>query len=48
VGKGAPPENIEIFAMGAENPVASNETAEGRRLNRRVEIDFQTGNETTN
>ncbi len=48
VGKGAPPENIEIFAMGAENPVASNETAEGRRLNRRVEIDFQAGNETTN
>ncbi|WP_054031467.1 AAA family ATPase [Desulfatitalea tepidiphila] len=48
VGKGAPPENIEIFAMGAENPVASNETAEGRRLNRRVEIDFQTGNQTTN
>jgi len=48
VGKGAPPENIEIFAMGAENPVASNETADGRRLNRRVEIVFKTGNETTN
>ncbi len=40
VGKGARPERMRVFAMGQENPIASNETVEGRRLNRRVEIDF--------
>jgi outer membrane protein OmpA-like peptidoglycan-associated protein len=40
VGKGASADNILIFAMGSSNPVASNETAEGRRQNRRVEIEF--------
>ncbi len=40
VGKGASAENILIFAMGSSNPIDSNETAEGRRQNRRVEIDF--------
>lgn len=41
VGKGARPERMQVFAMGPEDPIASNETAEGRRLNRRVEIDFR-------
>jgi general secretion pathway protein A len=40
VGKGARPERLQVYAMGPEDPIASNETVEGRRLNRRVEIDF--------
>jgi general secretion pathway protein A len=40
IGKGARPERLQVYAMGPEDPIASNETAEGRRLNRRVEIDF--------
>jgi general secretion pathway protein A len=41
IGKGAYPKNIEVFAMGADNPIASNNTLEGRKRNRRVEIEFQ-------
>lgn len=40
IGKGVEPENIKIFAMGAQNPIASNDSFEGRRKNRRVEIEF--------
>ena len=40
VGKGASADNIFIFAMGSSNPIASNETTEGRMQNRRVEIAF--------
>lgn len=40
VGKGASPGSIMIFAMGSSNPIASNETPEGRTKNRRVEIEF--------
>lgn len=40
VGKGARADKIQVFAMGAADPVASNESVEGRSLNRRVEIDF--------
>ena len=36
--KGILPSNIEVVGMGSENPIASNETAAGRRKNRRVEI----------
>lgn len=43
-GKGAKPHQIEVFGMGDKNPIASNNTAEGRRLNRRVEIEFSQGN----
>lgn len=40
IGKGVSADNIEIFAMGDASPVAPNDTPEGRRLNRRVEIEF--------
>jgi general secretion pathway protein A len=40
IGKGVAPDNINIFAMGASDPIASNDTQEGRRINRRVEIEF--------
>jgi OOP family OmpA-OmpF porin len=36
VKKGANPANIEATGHGNENPIASNETLEGRRQNRRV------------
>jgi general secretion pathway protein A len=38
VGKGVDPFNIQAEGLGPENPIASNETSEGRRLNRRVEM----------
>jgi len=40
VDKGAVSDKIEVIAMGPENPIASNNTSEGRRQNRRVEIEF--------
>jgi len=39
-GKGVSPSRITAFGLGPENPIASNETAEGRSQNRRVEIEF--------
>ena len=41
IDKGIPAEKIETFGMGPENPIASNETFEGRKLNRRIEIRFK-------
>ena len=38
VGQGVNSANIEIAGMGPDQPVASNETSEGRTRNRRVEI----------
>lgn len=38
--QGAPLERIDVSAYGEANPVASNDTAAGRQLNRRVEIVF--------
>ena len=37
-GPGLSLENFEIMAMGPASPVASNETADGRAMNRRVEL----------
>jgi len=39
-GKGINPTKIKTIGMGPENPMYSNETAKGRRNNRRVEIEF--------
>jgi outer membrane protein OmpA-like peptidoglycan-associated protein len=39
---GVPSDCLSAHAYGEENPVASNETAAGRQLNRRVEIVFAT------
>ena len=40
VGKGGNPMNIETYGLGPENPIATNETPEGRKANRRVELEF--------
>jgi outer membrane protein OmpA-like peptidoglycan-associated protein len=42
VGKGVDPARIVSRGMGPANPIDSNNTLEGRRRNRRVEIQFQT------
>ena len=40
VGKGVDSANIKADGLGPENPIATNKTAEGRRKNRRVEIEL--------
>jgi general secretion pathway protein A len=40
LGKGISPSRVTAVGMGSQNPMASNETAEGRQQNRRVEIEF--------
>ncbi|MCP4672208.1 MAG: AAA family ATPase [Desulfobacula sp.] len=39
LGKGAMPDQMEIKGLGSENPIESNNTAWGRMMNRRVEIE---------
>ncbi len=38
VSKGVPKNNIKSIGRGVDNPIASNDTEEGRALNRRVEV----------
>jgi outer membrane protein OmpA-like peptidoglycan-associated protein len=40
VGKGVDTSKIKAVGLGPENPIASNATAEGRRKNRRVELEL--------
>jgi outer membrane protein OmpA-like peptidoglycan-associated protein len=40
VGKGVDPADIKADGLGPENPIGTNNTAEGRRKNRRVEIEL--------
>ncbi len=40
VGLGVPPDRLSTRAHGEDDPVANNDTAAGRQLNRRVEIVF--------
>jgi general secretion pathway protein A len=39
-GKGVDPENLIAVGLGPKNPIASNDTLEGRQQNRRVEIEL--------
>lgn len=40
LGKGIPSHQLRVQAFGSEKPIASNDTEEGRRMNRRVEIEI--------
>ena len=40
IGKGIESEKIKISGKGPETPIASNETPEGRKVNRRVEVEI--------
>ena len=38
IGQGVDESRLKIIAQGENNPVAENDTKEGRGLNRRVEV----------
>ncbi len=42
VGQGISPAKIKSFGMGSENPTESNATIQGRKANRRIEIELKT------
>ena len=44
VQKGVPASKIQVFGKGPENPIESNATLEGRKKNRRVEIELSLEN----
>jgi outer membrane protein OmpA-like peptidoglycan-associated protein len=41
VGNGVDSKRVFVSGMGPDNPIATNDTPEGRQLNRRVEIKLQ-------
>ncbi len=41
IGKGVAAQRLRTISFGEERPIADNATAEGRRLNRRVEFEFE-------
>ena len=41
VGQGVSPKRIKTFGMGPENFIESNATEQGRRSNRRIEIELK-------
>jgi outer membrane protein OmpA-like peptidoglycan-associated protein len=40
ISKGIDPLNIQTISMGSADPIASNQTIEGKRMNRRIEIEL--------
>jgi OOP family OmpA-OmpF porin len=44
IGQGVPAERLSAVGYGATQPVASNDTAEGRAQNRRVALEFTESN----
>ena len=41
IAKGVDPDRMETFGLGSQEPIFSNSTAGGRKLNRRVEIELK-------
>ena len=41
IAKGVDPSKLAAFGLGSQNPIFSNRTAGGKKLNRRVEIELK-------